>query len=398
MHALAANALEQTQINDNSSKRIMEIANHYYAAGKLYSSEAVEHLQKAVHACRRLFEYDDALTYLDKVDEVVSLTKQDSTKSEELRLLVECDKSNVQGTGADTVAKKALAHIESHLDCIDELKMAATRACYDAALQNNYSQEWFAKSASVAKMYLLSSNSNVLKAEGQHFIAVSMKPQTDEDKQEQLDHFNKAIELTKNTHRQAYAKIANSFAESLSYGDDEGKKKAKELFLDSLQIKENAEIKDLPGIARTYGGLGRLAFFSSPVQTEEAKEYFQKDLNVAKEINDQRGISQMYSFLGSCYKVEEKYDDAINYYNKSIEMKNNAFDVHASYEGKLYCLDSMNDDSQLFDTVKRYVKIIDNLGTPPPFMVGKIVAVVEKYAEEDICKELLKKLKQDIKK
>jgi hypothetical protein len=44
------------------------------------------------------------------------------------------------------------------------------------------------------------------------------------------------------------------------------------------------------------------------------------------------------------------------------------------------------------------VKIIDNLGTPPPFMIGKIVTVVEKYAKEDICKELLKKLQQDIKK
>jgi tetratricopeptide (TPR) repeat protein len=397
-HALAAYVLEQTQQNDKSSKLVMSVANHYYAAGKLYANDAVEHLLKAVEACRRLFEYDDALLYLDKVDEVLSFSKKDTIESEILRLLVEADKSNVQGIGAETVAEKLSIYLKTHRSSRDDLKLAATRAAYDAALQNNYSQDWFAKSAQIAKEYLLSSKSTLMQAEGHHFIAICMKPQEENEKKIQLEHFNNAINLTKKDYPAAYAKIANSFAESLSYGDIDSKKQAKELFLDSLRIKENAEIKDLPGMARTYGGLGRLAFFSVPPQIEEAENYFKKDLEIAEEINDLRGISQMNSFLGSCKKETGKFEDAVAYYNKSIEMKNNAFDVHASYEGKLSCLDSMNDNSQLFDTIKRYVKIIDDLGTPPPFMVGKIVAVVEKYAEEDICKELLKKLQQDIKK
>ncbi len=397
-HALAAYALKQTLKDNKSSKLVMSVANHYYAAGKLHANEAVEHLLQAVETCRGLFEYDDAIAYLDKVDEVLSLTKKDTTKSETLRLLVEADKSNVQGVGANMIAEKLLTYLETHINSRDDLKLAATRAAYDAALQNNYSQEWFAKSAQIAKEYLLPSESTWMQAEGHHFIAICMKPQTDDEKQIQLDHFNNAISLTKEDYPTAYAKIANSFAESLSYGDDVSKEQAKELFLDSLRIKENAEIKDLPGMARTYGGLGRLAFFSAPSDIEEAESYFKKDLEIAEEINDQRGISQMNSFLGSCKKEAEKYEDAVEYYNKSIEMQNNPFDVHASYEGKLSCFGSMDDDSKLFDTVRTYVKVIDDLGTPPPFMVGKIVAVVEKYQEEDICKQLLEKLKQDTKK
>jgi len=397
-HALAAYALEQTLKDNKSSKLVMSVANHYYAAGKLHANEAVEHLLQAVETCRGLFEYDDAIAYLDKADEVLSLTKKDTTESETLRLLVEADKSNVQGIDANIIAEKLLTYLETHINSRDDLKLAATRAAYDTALQNNYSQEWFAKSAQIAKEYLLPSKSTWMQAEGHHFIAICMKPQTDDEKKIQSDHFNNAIALTKEDHSTAYAKIANSFAESLSYGDDASKKQAKELFLDSLRIKENADIKDLPGMARTYGGLGRLAFFSVPENIEESENYFKKDLEIAEEINDQRGISQMNSFLGSCKKEAEKYEDAVEYYNKSIEMQNNSFDVHASYEGKFYCLSSMDDDSKLFDAVRIYVKTIDDLGTPPPFMVGKIVTVLEKYQQEDICKQLLEKLKQDTEK
>ena len=105
-HALAANTLEQTKKEDHSSKLVMEIANHYYAAGKLYANDAVDYLRQAVEVCRQLFEYDNALAYLDKADEVLTLTKKDSSYNTVLRLLVECDKSNVQGDGADIAAEK----------------------------------------------------------------------------------------------------------------------------------------------------------------------------------------------------------------------------------------------------------------------------------------------------
>ena len=394
-HALAANALRKTQEDDFSSKLIIEIANHYYAAGKLYAKEAIDYLEQAVDACRNLFEYDDALSYLNKVDEVLELTKGETVKSKELRLLIECDKSNVQGIGSDATAEKTLVYLNKYPDADDELKFAATRACYDAALQNNYDQAWFAKSAQTAKEYLLTSDSVLMQAEGYHFIAVCMKAKTDDEKTEQLDHFNKAIELTKTNYPSAYAKIANSLAESLSYGDDNSKKKAKELFLDSLEIKENTEIKDLPGMARTYGGLGRLAFFTTPPNTVEAKEYFKKDLDIAEEISDQRGISQMNSLLGSCAKMEEEYEKAIHYYDKSIALENNPFDVHASYEGKLYALDQLSDKKRLFEVVKTYMAVMDKIGSPSRDIPDKIINTLDKYNDNEACKQVLKSLKNN---
>ncbi len=394
-HALAANTLEQTRDEDHSSKLVMEIANHYYSAGKLYANNAVEYLQKSVEVCRQLFEYDNALSYLDKADEVLSLTKKDTSCSTVLRLLVECDKSNVQGVGADTAAEKSLAYIAQNADVDDELKYVATRACYDAALQNNYDQKWFKKSAETAQKYLLSSASELMQAEGHHFIAVCTKAQTDDEKKEQLDHFNKAIELTKINHPTAYAKIANSLAESLSYGDSESKKKAKELFLESLRIKENAEIKDLPGMARTYGGLGRLAFFSSPPNTEEAKEYFQKDLDISQDISDYRGVSQMNSFLGSCCKAEGNYADAITYYDESIRLENNPFDVHASYEGKLYAIDKMNDEETLMQVAQSYLDTLNKFGKPVAFIAKNICSILEKHKEKEGCRQILESLQNN---
>lgn len=393
-HALAASALKQTEEEDHSSKLIMEIANHYYASGKLYANVAIDYLLRASNVCRKLFEYDDALKYLDKVDEILLLLNKNLPESEEVRLLIECDKSNVYGVNADKAASETLEYIEKNSACIDELKMVAVRACYDAALQNNYAQEWFAKSAQNAKEYLLSSDSELVQAEGHHFIAASMKAQTDEEKNEQLQHFYKAIELTKKNHPTAYAKIANSLAEALSYGDDDSKKEAKKLFLDSLQIKENAEIKDLPGIARTYGGLGRLAFFATPSKTVEAKEYFQKDLDVANEIGDQRGISQMNSFLGSCCKVEEDYKMAIHFYDESITLENNPFDVHASYGGKFFALDKLEDKEAMLNTVKVYEEVLSKLGVPTGFIAKNIIGTLEKYSENE-CKEVVENLRND---
>lgn len=394
-HALAANSLEQTQKDNRSSKLVMQIANHYYAAGKLYADRAVEYLQQSVKACRQLFEYDNAIVYLDKVDEVLSLTKKDNSNNKFLRLLIECDKSHVQGLGADSAAEKSLAYLDQNSKSDDELKFVAARACFDAALQNNYDQKWFVKSTKSAKKYLLSSHLELMQAEGHHFIAICMKPQNDNNKAEQLNHFNMAITLTKEKYPISYAKIANSLAESLSYGNNESKKKAKELFLDSLYIKENAEIKDLPGMARTYGGLGRLAFFSSSPNIDEAIKYFQKDLDIAYEISDYRGISQMNSFLGSCYKEEEKYNKAIEHYDKSIFLENNPFDIHASYEGKFYILNKMDEKEMLIEVLQTYISVLSKFGQPSDFIAKKISITLDNYKDIKQCKQILEILENN---
>jgi len=393
-HALAASSMEHSLEEKISSRLTMEIANHYYAAGKLYANKAIEYGLKSADICRKMFQYDDALNYLDKVDEVSSLINQFTIKSKQLRLLVECDKSNVTGEGALDAANKILEYIGIHEKVNDNLKIAAARACYDAGAQHG-AQEWFTKTVDFSKAYLLPSDSLLLQAEGHHFIGISLNPRDTDLIQTRLDHLYKALELAKEEDSAVYAKIANSLAEALSYGSSEDKEKAKELFVTSLHIKENAEIKDLPGIARTYGGLGRLTFFSDSPDIEEAKKYFIKDLEIAKEIDDKRGISQMNSFLGSCALKQSKNEEAIGFYNKSIQMMNNPFDIHASFEGKLNALVNLNVEEDIEKALKEYEDILEKIGMPPAFLVKSIITNLERYPDCKICKKVLKKLNDE---
>jgi tetratricopeptide (TPR) repeat protein len=391
-HALAANTMQKYLKYNNSSKLIMEIANHYYAAGQLYTKQAIEYAIKAASSCRNIFEYNAALEYLFKIEKLPISDKKLLKEIEELHILIECDKSHVLGEGALEAAKNILSFVKKHTDNDEELLIVAARTCYDAAAQNAL-QEWFSKTVDFSKTYLLKSSSILAQAEGHHFIAISLNPRDPELKQTRVEHLMKAMELTKKSYPKTYAKIANSLAEVLSYGTQEEKQQAEKLFLESLKIKENSDIKDLPGIARTYGGLGRLYFFKTPPDYEKAQEYFLKDLEIALEIEDKRGISQMNSFLGSCALKLEKYEKAIEYYDKSIELLNNPFDVHASIGGKLTILHKLHKKEFITQMAKKYMEILEKIS--PPFEESKkqIIDILEHYPDCKECQNIIKKLR-----
>ena len=100
---------------------------------------------------------------------------------------------------------------------------------------------------------------------------------------------------------------------------------------------------------------------------EEAKKYFQKDLDISQEISDYRGISQMNSFLGKLLKRRRELCWKLYLTMTKVSIwNNNTFDVHASYEGKLYAIDKMNDKEKLVQTVQSYLIFLDNFGKPYP--------------------------------
>ena len=100
----------------------------------------------------------------------------------------------------------------------------------------------------------------------------------------------------------------------------------------SLELKESQDIKDLAGMARTHGGLGRLAYFSSPRESESAKKHFAEDLKISIEINDQRGISQMNSFLSQLDLAEKDTTSALTRSINILTINNNPFDVGMAIE------------------------------------------------------------------
>jgi class 3 adenylate cyclase len=65
-------------------------------------------------------------------------------------------------------------------------------------------------------------------------------------------------------------------------------------FLKALELK--ARWLDRPGLAISHGNLGRL--YLDWGYLEKAERHFQQDLEIARETQDERGISQMYNHLG----------------------------------------------------------------------------------------------------
>jgi tetratricopeptide (TPR) repeat protein len=226
------------------------------------------------------------------------------------------------------------------------------------------------------------SNDDITKAEGYHFAAIGMD-NTPENKNIKIAYFQKALKLSKQ-YKIIYAKVANSYAGYLSFGDVEAKELALKLFNESKEIKENLLVKDLPGLARTYGGLGRLALFSGDEsKLKDALENFLEDLKVSIELNDNYGISNMYSFIGTTYKKMKEYDKAIEYYSKSIECDHNKIDIYASLLGILEIKISQNEDIKLsLDQIKKS-KVI--YGDIPPFLLNDI----KNIADKNILEELL---------
>ena len=128
--------------------------------------------------------------------------------------------------------------------------------------------------------------------------------------------------------------------------------------MESIKIKESLPIKDLPGLARAYGGLGRLYLFKDPCNCEQAILYFNKDLEISKELNDTFGVSNMYSLLGMAYRLKKDCKQANEYYEKSLKLEHNKIDVFASIFGKIAC------GSDEIDRAKKYIK---KYGEPPIF-------------------------------
>lgn len=355
----------------------MQIANHYYASSKMNVKKAITYLIESALVCKNIYQYDEAIDYINKSKELSIADNSYDMKILETELLILADKEFVTGSPSVEFTQRLLEYISPNIE--EELKVVTARSCYDSG---RLDRKYFETCVKIAQNYLIVSNDDITKAEGYHFAAIGMD-NTPENKNIKIAYFQKALKLSKQ-YKIIYAKVANSYAGYLSFGDVEAKELALKLFNESKDIKENLLIKDLPGLARTYGGLGRLALFSGDEsKLKDALENFLEDLKVSIELNDNYGISNMYSFIGTTYKKMKEYDKAIEYYSKSIECDHNKIDIYASLLGILEIKISQNEDIKLsLDQIKKS-KVI--YGDIPPFLLNDI----KNIADKNILEELL---------
>jgi len=300
-HARVAAALQDTL--EDSPAAVYEVFEHLYAAGANRALDAVRAGVRAVRAARRAFTFAEARRYLEMARECADAAGgRGSARLEEEELLIVLDRAHVRGEGHAQAAEAALAYLDAHSDAPLAVLNAAARACYEAGSPGNPAP--FRDAAALGERILAGAQTDLERAEGHHFVGISL------DRRSQCDalrqHLDDARALvagapsTELAARALLARIDNSYAEIVMWGSPDDRQLARELFEESIVIKSTAETQDRPGLARSYGGMGRLALFASPPDLERARHYLQLDLDLSEELRDISGQAQMQSLLGAC--------------------------------------------------------------------------------------------------
>lgn len=94
-------------------------------------------------------------------------------------------------------------------------------------------------------------------------------------------------------------------------------KKGMECLLEALSILHGTE--NYNALALIYSNMGTISFNTGNL--DEALQYYNKSLEVNLQSNFEKGISVNYNNIGNVYRMQNKTDEAIANYKKAIEIK-----------------------------------------------------------------------------
>ncbi len=343
-HRRLASSLEKTL--ELSHNKLFEVANHYYASGLARADEALKYCLKAAKASIAMYVPAEARRYLDMAVECAEVQGCDGEYDEEF-LLIECEIAHIGGENLSETAEKCLDFLENNPWISVNTLISLARACYDAGAASR-DQTLFAKAVEIGKKIIERGTPGIEKAEGYHFVGISLPVKPPDIR---IKNLRKAVEELGSASKDAIqeqallARLLNSLAEQLSYGSLEDKAEAKTIFNRSIQIKIRPDINDLPGLARSYGGLGRLALNDG--MHSEAREYFLKDLSLSEEIGDMGGQSFMNSLLGKCLILEERHEEALGYYRRAFDLAQGTKNRYFAAAGYLEVLGTLGKKEEI---------------------------------------------------
>ncbi|MHC5056769.1 MAG: ATP-binding protein [Planctomycetota bacterium] len=325
-HARVAGALEGTL--EESSNARFEVAKHYYAAGASKVGKALNHCLKAARAASTIFEHSQARRYLAMARECARVLKKVEDTEEEF-LSVECHVAHVEGSavGSREAAEKCLARLERHPEASTVFLITTARACYDAA---GAKPELGAETTRIARLIVNRARTPVERAEGYHFLGVSLPREDAKGREENL---RKALGILQDADERdlpaqaLLARVSNSLAVQLENGPPEGREEAKRLFERRIEINRRPESRDRLGMAMGHEGLGRLARAAGDIAA--AREHFRMNLQISEEVGNVVGQCMMHNFLGDFDLGDGRADEAIRHYRAS-------FDVAEGGPGKLF--------------------------------------------------------------
>ncbi len=347
------------------SDDIMMIAKHLYGAGPRHADAAADACIEAASSCARIFRYDEARGLLEKARRRVQGGCQ--KESYDLRrLLCECEIAHLEGKNREANAKDCQMALERCANLNNECLLVFARSFYDARM--------FDQCQSLSLRVFESSTTPIEAAAALHFMAISLPPADIESRREKLLAALDKFDPAENINLQAMklrARILNSLGETnltLAASVPKYREQAKRAFLESIALKERPEISDTPGLAISYGGLGRLALFIEPTDAAAAREYFETDLQLAEQVGDIAGQAMMHSLLGQCALRQGDYEGAKSRYLRSLELAQNTAGRFYAYLGLLRILSANPDEPTLNETVESLCHLLHSETIPSPLL------------------------------
>jgi len=409
---------------ERSPNEISKVAKHYYASGESHTEKAVKYCLRAVNFYSENFVFETARVFLEMV-------KEYNINIKERRIVIDLNEAHI--TGEESIKKKAIENSKKLLDEKDPIikiktKLLVLRALYESG---DY-KEAIIFAEGLIKIINKKPNNNEVeniknKAEVLHFLGICMVERKKGELINDLvwkEKLNDSIKLLDSIPDKdqdiykLYSRVLDSIAQkNIKLIDDKKKRglpfdknlyeESEKLFKDRLEIAEKNNLNDRLGKAMTCGGLGRLYMKWEPERTEEAKKYFEINLEISKEIGNITGLIMMPSEIGQCQLNLKQYEDSNSSYSKSLELAekiDNKISVFYAYRGLILssCYlkikkdidsyskklsDFLKEQKKYFGDKKGIFEILDKL------LKEKIV---EKYNSEDWYIELEELTKQNI--
>ena len=340
-HQRASSSL-QKQYDNGRSDIVFELADHYYASGTAFIEQAYGASILAAFASLGSYNFKQAFNYLGRARECGKLSgmyrhqeftnlefknSQDSkwiTKFLDRKswsneeILIACQYANITGkheTYIANIAKQFYDNLpkDEPEDIRIKILSATTLALFDAEEKD--------EAKGYASKLIDLSVTNEQKAIGFQLKGLSIDPKS--NRIERLETLEKAYEIILNIKKRSiseeklYGKILNSLGNDYMF-IPEKMEKGRALLEERIKLNEEKNLGDMLGMAMTYGALGRYYHFNTD-EVETARKNFQADLDIAIEINDIEGQSQMYSFLGECDERENKNKEALENFESAIK-------------------------------------------------------------------------------
>jgi tetratricopeptide (TPR) repeat protein len=344
---------------------LSDLARHTYAAGPRHAAEGLERCLAAARAASRRFDHPGALRFLEMARECAEASGR-VVDFEEEDVVLRCHEAFVMGAGSLAAAEAGLRALASRPAPPGRLVAAVARACFEGLREAGAGrrEQLLADTRRLGEMLTLPGRAPLEQAEGHHFVALAAAYA---DRPAWEPRLRRALvllpeESSEGTDLPALrAQVLNSLAERLVYSGEADNLEARRLFAESLAIKER--LGDLPGRARSHGGLGR-SYLESPRDLAQARQHLEEDLKIAGQIEDRGGQSMMHSQLGRCDVLEQQWESAATRYSSAFELAPTPKDRFFAAAGRLRALAAF--DSATMDSFGAQVLVeARSAGVPP---------------------------------